>query len=265
MLILSIDIGIKNLACALLENNDNNLTIKYWDTINLCNFIPNCSCCNNQAKFYKNKIFYCKKHSKNSEFKIPTIDIKSLLKENVKNIKILADKYEISYNKSDKKNELIKLFEDYVNNNYLENVQNINANNINLIDIGINIKKELDKLFLIYNICDIDMIIIENQISPIANRMKTIQGMIAQYFINKENYNIEFISAVNKLKLFVENKKTSYNERKKLSIKFSQEYLLKHNLEKEYIFFCKHKKKDDLADSLLQGLYYLSCNDKLIL
>ena len=37
--------------------------------------------------------------------------------------------------------------------------------------------------------------------------MKTIQGMIAQYFIDCNNYNIEFISAANKLKLFNNNKK----------------------------------------------------------
>ena len=30
-------------------------------------------------------------------------------------------------------------------------------------------------------------VFIENQISPIANRMKTIQGMLAQYFIMKSN------------------------------------------------------------------------------
>ena len=37
---------------------------------------------------------------------------------------------------------------------------------------------------------------------PIANRMKTIQGMIAQYFIDKNVKLIKFISASNKLKNF---------------------------------------------------------------
>ena len=48
--------------------------------------------------------------------------------------------------------------------------------------MGINLKK-MDEL---YKDDDIDTVIIENQISPIANRMKTLQGMIAQYFIMKE-------------------------------------------------------------------------------
>merc|ERR1711998_760860 len=116
MLIFSIDIGIKNLGCALLEHNNSNhsksnLSIKYWDIINLCNFVPNCSCCNNVAKFYKNKIFYCKKHCKNSEFKIPDTNIKDISKKNIKAIKNLADNYEIDYCKSEKKEDLIKLIE----------------------------------------------------------------------------------------------------------------------------------------------------------
>ena len=50
---------------------------------------------------------------------------------------------------------------------------------------------------------DITHVVIENQLSPIANRMKTIQGMLAQYFIMiDENIDIQFISSSNKLKQF---------------------------------------------------------------
>ena len=48
---------------------------------------------------------------------------------------------------------------------------------------------------------DIDRVIIENQISPIANRMKTVQGMLSQYFLmSNDKLDIEFISSINKLK-----------------------------------------------------------------
>ena len=80
--------------------------------------------------------------------------------------------------------------------------------------------------------------------------------MISQYFIIKKIYNIKFISASNKLKPFIDNKKTSYNERKKLSIEFTKNFLLKNNFEEKLIFFNNNNKKDDLADSFLQGLYY---------
>jgi hypothetical protein len=127
----------------------------------------------------------------------------------------------------------------------------------------------------------LDKIILENQISPIANRMKTIQGMIAQYFINSNNYNIHFISAINKLKSFLKNKnninlaisdisnnmnsnngtnKISYAYRKKLSVYYTKEVLQKYNMNNEVIFFTSHVKKDDLADCFLQAYYYINNN-----
>ena len=42
MKILSIDVGIKNLALCLLEVNNNNYSILKWDVINLCGAIPLC-------------------------------------------------------------------------------------------------------------------------------------------------------------------------------------------------------------------------------
>jgi hypothetical protein len=120
--------------------------------------------------------------------------------------------------------------------------------------------------------------------------MKTIQGMISQYFIDCNNYNIKFISATNKLKPFTskenkyvsgykdycecdindtkevkevkevkenKDKKLSYNERKKLSIYYTKQLLEHKNMLPEHAFFIKHSKKDDLADCFLQGIYYL--------
>ena len=64
-----------------------------------------------------------------------------------------------------------------------------NSKDVNLITIGRNLKKKFDSLLNGYNL---DIVLIENQISPIANRMKTLQGMISQYFIMKDVKNIEF-------------------------------------------------------------------------
>ena len=69
--------------------------------------------------------------------------------------------------------------------------------------LGRSICKNFDKEFEGINI---DCVIIENQISPLANKMKTIQGMIAQYFIMNNTKTIEFISASNKLKQWVKKK-----------------------------------------------------------
>ena len=49
----------------------------------------------------------------------------------------------------------------------------------------------------------IDRIIIENQIGPLALRMKMMQGMITQHFIENNLEKIELVNASNKLKDFL--------------------------------------------------------------
>jgi hypothetical protein len=259
MKILSIDIGIKNLAFVILEhiNNSSEFVINKWDIICLTNQIPNCYNCSKSAKFSKNQLFYCKKHTKNTEYIIPKINPNKLSKQNIKTLTTIAQEFSLIVDKNINKTNLIELIKEYMNNTCFEVIETINANNVNLIDLGINLKSELNKLFTDIDISTIDLIILENQISPIANRMKTLQGMIAQYFIDCGNYNIEFMSAANKLKPFLENKKTSYAERKKLGIFHTRELLSKKLMDNDILYFDKHNKKDDLADCFLQAIYYL--------
>jgi len=116
------------------------------------------------------------------------------------------------------------------------------------------------------------MMIIENQISTLASRMKTLQGMITQYFIMKDVPQIEFISASCKLKLFTDTPisqsldegicidAATYADRKKSGIavcRWLGEISRKHKSDyaKWMPVFENHKKKDDLADCFLQGLW----------
>ena len=104
----------------------------------------------------------------------------------------------------------------------------------------------------------LDRVIIENQIGPLALRMKTLQGMIMQHFIEKGCEIIEEISAANKLKEYLTKKKTKYSERKRLSIEITKKKLEEKNHLHHWLpHFIDHKKKDDLADSYLQGLWYI--------
>ena len=86
--------------------------------------------------------------------------------------------------------------------------------------------------------------------------MKCIQGMITQFFIEHGVYNIHFVSSSNKLKHFDVPKKT-YKERKSSGITVMSDLLKQDKLKKWNTIFASHKKKDDLADSYLQGLWFV--------
>jgi len=272
MKLLSIDIGIKNLAYVIIESNSaTDFKIIKWDVINLITKNNDCTepMCKKKAAFFKDTNYYCKMHAKKTNFSIPLCNIKTLHKQSLKRLILLAHQYNIVFDKSITKPNLVLLLETYLNNECLQIVENVSANTINLVQLGINIKNELNEVFKDYDLESLDKIILENQISPIANRMKTIQGMIAQYFINSNNYNIFFISAVNKLKSFLNNKnnnsdaniptsKITYANRKKLSIYYTKEVLDKYNMTSWLTFFSSHSKKDDLADCFLQAYYYIN-------
>ena len=226
MKVLSIDIGIKNLAFVILEfdNSDKNNIINgpkdfkiiKWDVLNLCNKVIKCceKPCLKQANFHKNNSYYCKTHTKKTDYTLPICNIKTLHKQTVADLSTIVENYQINIDKPINKASLIKVIEEYLNNTCFEAIENINANNINLIDLGISLKNELNELFNNYDLASIDQIILENQISPIANRMKTIQGMISQYFIDCNNHNIIFISATNKLKPFITKEKSAEKDKK---------------------------------------------------
>jgi hypothetical protein len=278
MKVLSIDVGIKNLAFCLFEtpNDTQHFKITKWDIINIsekedivnCCFIDKNVLCNKPAKFKKDDKCYCLKHSKKQQLQIPGCEQKPSFINKQKIVKLyeIADSHNIKYEPKVKKVDLIKLINDCININYFQTIESKNAADVDLFNIGINIKTKFNKLF--ENEGQIDYVIIENQISPIATRMKTIQGMIVQYFVmsNLNVSHIEFISAANKLKGFEKKEtndtKTKYSDRKKLGIEKCLEILTQDFKFNEHIdYFNQHKKKDDLADSFLQGMWFL--NNKL--
>ncbi len=266
MKLLSIDIGIKNMGICLFEIIDNNFNIIEWNVLDLlCIHKCNIENCNKPVKFYKNNEYYCKIHAKKHEiFYIPPDDMNNINKiknEKISSLHELCNKHDISYNIPITKNEILDKINKHIETNYFNTYEAENCNDVDLIKIGININIRLNSFLEHHN--DIDKVIIENQISPIANRMKTIQGMTAQYFINNNIQNITFVSSFNKLKLF-SNSKLSYREKKKLSIEITTKFLNDTSQMKVWNdFFSKSKKKDDLADSFLQGYYYL-INNQLI-
>jgi hypothetical protein len=279
MRFVSIDVGIKNLSFCFFETSEcdhQHIKVLKWDNINLmetkqhvCLEVDKKGVCNKPAKFSKNNKCYCLKHSKKTNFLQPILELKSshLNKQKISSLLEIASKYKLlpdnNNKETPKKSELIKTISDFASNQCLDVVSKTNASKCDLITIGKNIQTKFDTIFE-DDISSIDSIIIENQIGPIANKMKTIQGMLAQYFIMRTNGNIhiEFISATNKLKhILEENKnnheKTSYKDRKKLGVQTCLNFVTNDHRFKEWEdFFKQHGKKDDLSDCFLQGMWF---------
>ena len=281
MKILSFDVGIKNLAYCLFSINcfnDNLLKILKWDVINLCDTIVlkkyTCSLCKKNAHYYLNttadeeeeediinSIVYCKKHAIQTKLVMYEGDDKSKSKCRVKS------------NSKESSKKMV-----YPHLKIIVPPKEQNACDVDMIVLGKNLKTKFDLIFSEYNhtpqspqsnengshISGIDAVVIENQIGPLAGRMKMLQGMIAQYFIMMNVDKIEFISATNKLKLFknIKNEnvgnENSYKLRKEKGQRICKSLVTFYPSMKLWNQeFDKHLKKDDLADCFLQGYYYM--------
>ncbi len=304
MRVLSFDVGIKNLAYCVIEWNDSNddLKIHKWNIINVVeskantdNVCNNCISpdCKGKIKSYIQlndvKYHFCSKHLKDKDSLLEPIlssynedkwsDIddsicckcktKSKLKSNPELNLVFCSKH-------------FKAFNDKNNNakDKLIPVKNKKVKDISSDDLKFHLIKCLDqrKEILLTNI---DMVLIENQPTFKNPTMKAISDTLYTWFLirgkfDKEINNssidkIKFISPSNKLKEF--NKQTiteasdakKYSETKKLSIANTNSILLSYKFNEWSDFFSSQQKKDDLADSFLQGWYILNShyNNKL--
>ena len=131
------------------------------------------------------------------------------------------------------------------------------------------------------NLLQANHVIIENQPAFKNPHMKTIASTIYDYFlirgiVDKNKYNInsniiqiKYVAPSNKLKIVNDNDKANliklkkdkpklYKLTKELGIKYCND-LIKH-LNEWLLFFTNNKKKDDLADSFLHGVYFYDNN-----
>lgn len=279
--IISFDIGIKNLAFSVLSINSGTLNIIDWGIINLSDSVstnvgPVCNCllkngnqCGKKASYEYTEIRrvpegtlvpLCSTHAKSSGKLMPS---KELSMPYVKKLKV--DELQVYCNQrfivpGAKKADTLEKVQQYIDKNVLQPIKKAKvktANQIHLVDIGKRIKTNFDTRFSSY-LSKISHVILENQISPIAGRMNTIQGMVAQYFIMKSSdaLVIDFISSAGKLKGL--SASSEYKDHKKDGIAFCQRFMeMNPALNTLKTVFDSAPKKDDLADCFLQGIYYL--------
>ena len=169
-------------------------------------------------------------------------------------------------------------YKNYVKNITFKPFKVKNSNTLNFDDIKMKLMMELENR---PTLLKTNGVVIENQPSFKNPRMKSIASTIYDYYlirgiIDKEKTGslistVKFMSPSNKLKLadigdtkeLIKVKATdeskSYKLTKSLGIKYCLE-LIKH-LPNWITFFNENKKKDDLADAFLQGVYFMNNNN----
>ena len=282
--IVSFDIGIKNLAYCVFTTGSAGLSIVGWGIANLAlqDAVekPQCNCakarvtgpCGKTASYtYGEDQRFCKTHAKSSGKLIPTKELSAAAfkKLKIEELTTLCTKYGIGIGTTDKKPDILaKVVAHFAARTLVPVVvaKSKNANQIHLVEIGKRIKAQFDEVFSRYTPTHV---ILENQISPIAGRMNTIQGMVAQYFIMRDTddrLKIDFISSAGKLKGFTDKAQTTdkaqetntYKDHKRDGIAFCQQFMAANPLLASFRQIIEAAaKKDDLADCFLQGIYYL--------
>lgn len=147
--------------------------------------------------------------------------------------------------------------------------KNSSAKSVDLITVSRRLTKALDDAFAKNGaLPSLTEIRIENQIGPLATRMKTIQGMVTQYFVMRAPHAaaIRYFSSAQKLKIDLDfdegrernqdQEKKTYRARKSRGIELCRDVITRaDNTSLWGTFFDAHKKKDDLADCMLQALF----------
>ena len=232
MKILSLDIGINNLSYCILSWEVDKYVIHNWDILNV-----------NPYEEINNEITKLNKDIDKSNKKLLKVSLKDSddVKEGDIYIqpKLVKKKVKKKPSVNQVAHEIITIFD----------------NNKHLLDCN--------------------YVLIENQPCMKNPTMKSIQMIVYTYFYVRgitdaiecdKIKEIVFLSASNKLKVYdgpllTFDVKSKYTLSKKLGIAHTK-YFLKDN-EDKLAFFNSHKKKDDLADAFLQGVYFINKRLKL--
>lgn len=215
-MILTIDIGIRNLSMCIVKDNE----IKLWDNFNLidekyCNSLTKKgNICNKKCSRKLENDFFCKIHFPKE---ISFIKKKHLfIQKNSKNLLL---------------QEIAKITLEKINEIYQENL---------------NLFLEIKNIF-------IELQPKINQKMKFISHL--IFGKMTE-LLNHNNIKIRFMSARKKLLFLDKNEKKSYKQRKNKSIEMTMKFIeLFENCNYWIEKFKLNKKKDDLADCFLMNYY----------
>lgn len=288
MKILSWDVGIINLAYCIIEKDEEH-KIKDWGTINLLNennhecngFIDSSNAnnkCSRPCKFYYenggNKYYFCGLHKK----QYSKIEKCELVIEKYKGETLCEEITSKGVPCNKKSNSIVngKIICNYHLNNlkkkHNENdIKKIIVPNATKAPIEIIKRNLIDHLDKKTEFLDVDYVLIENQPSMKNPKMKSVAETLYSWFlirglVDKKGLlqNIFYLSPSNKIKIKnddidkeikkVKDERQKYKLTKNIGIIYTKDLLKNDSNWIQYLD--ANKKKDDLCDSFLQGMYF---------
>lgn len=252
MKLISFDIGLRNLAFCVLEGTSrSDVKIIDWGIIDvlaeqsgLDN--PRCFKCSQGAtwKHATDGTVACSRHKPKGKAKVTKA---SLNKLSVADLQEQLEKHKLVCPTKRKTDMVTMLYLNARQNTWLRCVKTVHTGAV--IDLAPSIKTCLDRRASSWK--DADLACFENQ--P-ERKMFAVQAMIQMYFVCRGT-KCQGVSATHKLNniITVDDRVDSYKGRKKTGIVHA-EALVPPEWKQHML---KHPKKDDLADSFLQGLWVL--------
>jgi hypothetical protein len=281
-IILSFDVGIINLAYCLFTKENNKLKILDWNIINLTNRESTKCYCGLKAFFCQGDKHFCKVHSKKCE---PIKPFEEIFKSNIDNkctclIKNILCNRKSVYNIDNQYFCTTHAKAKYKSLETQYKIKPFKNKSVSSMDFDETRLQLFQKLQEKKELLKADVVLIENQPSMKNPTMKSIASGLYDFYmirglldkVPESNIKIvKFMSPSNKLKLVddgqtkqvviykAESKESkAYKLTKDLSVKYAKELII--DMKEWLTFFNNQKKKDDLADALLQGLYYYEKN-----
>jgi len=252
MKLISFDVGLRNLAYCVLEGTSRaDVKIVDWNIIDVLGEqagvgAARCHKCTAAARYEhaSEGTFACSKHTPKKKEPVTKA---SLSKKSPIELIGEIEKWGLRTD-STKKAELVKLLYNHARQNTWKKCV-ASSTTGSVMDMSPAILKSLDARMSSWQ--GADAVCIENQ--P-ERRMYAVQAMLQMYFTMR-GIKSEGVSATHKLSniVTIDDSVTSYKGRKKTGITHAYALVPAENQE----HFKKHPKKDDLADSFLQGLWVL--------
>ena len=252
MKLISFDVGLRNLAYCVLEGtNRNDVRIIDWNIIDVLGEqsgvgAVRCYKCTAAARYEhaSEGTFACSKHTpkKKETMTKAALNKKSAI-ELINEIEKCGLRTEVT-----KKADLVKILYNHLRQNTWKKCV-ASSTSGSVMDMSCAIMKSLDARMSSWK--SADAVCIENQ--P-ERRMYAVQAMLQMYFTMR-GIKCSGVSATHKLSNMVttDDNVKNYKGRKKTGIAHAYALVPAENQE----HFKKHPKKDDLADSFLQGLWVL--------